>query len=166
QVMGAVALDKALHRGHARPGDLVYLTGEVGDAAAAVAVIRQQLKVGKSAFGYFMSRYYRPQPRLAEGIALGGIASAAIDVSDGLLADLGHICKASGVAAVIDWERVPVSEALRKLARPEQVLEWALSGGDDYQLCFTVPPARTLEVEELTRQGKLTAKVIGQIVRG
>ncbi|MCW8195195.1 thiamine-phosphate kinase [Proteobacteria bacterium 005FR1] len=166
QVMGAVELNQALLRGNARPGDLVYVTGTLGDAAAAVAVIRNRLKVGKAAFAYLMSHYYRPLPRLKEGQMLAGIASAAIDVSDGLLADLGHICKSSGVGALIDWERVPVSEALAKVARPEQVREWALSGGDDYQLCFTVPPAQALHVEQMVSQKRLSASQIGEIVRG
>lgn len=166
QVMGAVELNRALLRGNARPGDLIYVTGTLGDAAAAVAVIKSRLKVGKADFDYLMSHYYRPLPRLKEGRALTGIASAAIDVSDGLLADLGHICKASGVGAVVDWERVPVSEALSELAGLDQVQEWALSGGDDYQLCFTVPPAQAPQVNALIQQGRLPAHVIGEIVRG
>lgn len=166
QVMGAVDSSKALLRSNARPGDVVYVTGCVGDGAAAVAVIKNELKVDKSAFSYFMSRYYRPEPKLAEGQALVGIASAAIDISDGLLADLGHICKASGVGAVLELEGLPISEALSKLASREQAIEWALSGGDDYQLCFTVPAAQTLQVERLIGQNKLAARAVGEIIKG
>lgn len=166
QVMGAVELDQALLRSNARPGDAIYVTGKLGDGAAAVAVIKQELQVGKAAFNYFMSRYYRPTPRIVEGQLLLGIANSAIDISDGLMADLGHICRASGVGAKIDLERVPVSEALTKLASKEQVIKWALSGGDDYELCFTVPADNIDKVERLIEQNKLAATAIGEIDRG
>lgn len=166
QVMGSVSTESALQRGNAKVGDTIYVTGYVGDGAAAVAVIKNELSVGKSAFNYFMSHYYRPTPRISEGQALRGIASAAIDISDGLMADLGHICKASGVGAVIDLERVPVSEAVKKLAKKEKLVEWALSGGDDYQLCFTVPEEHANDMERLIRQNKIAATAIGEITPG
>ncbi|MGI1679750.1 MAG: thiamine-phosphate kinase [Cellvibrionaceae bacterium] len=166
QVMGAVDLESSLKRNGARVGDMVYVTGELGDAAAAVAVIKKTLDVGKSAFSFFMSRYYRPIPKIAEGRLLRGIASAAIDISDGLVADLGHICKASGVGAVIDLERIPVSEPLKKLASREQLAEWTLAGGDDYQLCFTVPADQTAIIEHMIDSKKLEAIAIGEITRG
>ena len=165
QVFGAVPLESALTRSGARVGDLIYVTGHVGDGAAAVAVIKQELQVGKAAFNYFMSRYYRPVPKIQEGQQLREFASAAIDISDGLMADLGHICRASGVGAVIELERVPVSEALKKLASTEQIIRWALSGGDDYQLCFTVPAEKVEFVDRLIEQNKLAATHIGEIVR-
>lgn len=166
QVMGAVGLDNALLRSNAKVDDTIYVTGKLGDGAAAVAVIKQELRVGKAAFSYFMSRYYRPTPRLAEGQMLRGVANAAIDVSDGLMADLGHICRASGVGASIDLERVPMSEALTKLGSKEQVLKWGLSGGDDYELCFTVPPEQISKIEDLIKKKKLDATAIGEIQRG
>lgn len=166
QAMGAVPLATALQRGNAEPGDRIYVTGPLGDAAAAVAVIKGELSVGSSAFNYFMSRYYRPLPKLAEGALLRGVASAAIDISDGLLADLGHICKASGVGAHIALEQVPVSEALSKLASPQQVNQWALAGGDDYHLCFTVPRSRQNAMNDLIRRHKINAIAIGDIVPG
>ncbi|MGH1470591.1 MAG: thiamine-phosphate kinase [Cellvibrionaceae bacterium] len=166
QVMGAVDLDSSLRRDGARVGDMVYVTGELGDAAAAVAVIKKTLDVGKSAFSFFMSRYYRPTPKIAEGRLLSSIASAAIDISDGLVADLGHICKASGVGAVIDLDRIPVSEPLKKLASKEQIVKWTLSGGDDYQLCFTVPAEQTAMIEQMIDSKKLEAVAIGEITRG
>lgn len=166
QVMGAVTLENALLRGNAKVGDTIYVTGKLGDGAAAVAVIKQELQVGKAAFNYFMSRYYRPTPKLVEGQMLRGIANSAIDISDGLMADLGHICRASGVGASIDLERIPMSEALTKLASKEQVLKWALSGGDDYELCFTVPAEQTSKIDTLIQQNKLSATAIGEIQHG
>jgi thiamine-monophosphate kinase len=166
QVIGAVELDSALQRSRAKVGDTIFVTGHLGDGAAAVGVIKQELQVGKAAFNYFMSRYYRPTPRIAEGQLLCGIANAAIDISDGLMADLGHICRASGVGARIDLERVPVSEALSKLASQEQIIKWALSGGDDYELCFTVPPENVSKIERLIQQNKLAATAVGEIDRG
>jgi thiamine-monophosphate kinase len=165
-MFGAVPLETALTRNGARVGDLIYVTGHLGDAAAAVAVIKQELQVGKAAFNYFMSRYYRPVPRVQEGQLLRGLASAAIDVSDGLMADLGHICKSSGVGAVIDLEKIPVSEALKKLATPDQMVKWSLAGGDDYQLCFTVPTAKQSEINRFIEQEKIPATQIGEVIRG
>lgn len=166
QVHGAVAVKNALLRSNARVGDIVFVTGELGDGAAAVAVIKQEFEVGKSAFDYFMQRFYRPQPRIREGRLLCGIARAAIDISDGLLADLGHICEASGVGAVVQVEQLPFSEPLEKLVDRQRRLDWALAGGDDYQLCFTVPPAKLNQIETLIDQGKLNASAIGEIVPG
>lgn len=165
QVMGAVDSENALKRDGARIGDMVYVTGDLGDAAAAVAVIKKNLHVGKSAFNFFMSHYYRPVPKIAEARLLQGIASAAIDVSDGLVADLGHICDASGVAAEIDLERLPISEPLKKLASREQIQQWTTAGGDDYQLCFTVPADQVAAIEHLVDSGKLKAVAIGEIVK-
>ncbi|UTA47521.1 thiamine-phosphate kinase [Simiduia sp. 21SJ11W-1] len=166
QVHGAVEQDYAFMRGNARVGDVIYVTDQLGNAAAALAVIRQELSVGKSAFSYFMQHYYRPVPRLKEAKLLRGITHCAIDVSDGLLADLGHICEESGVGAKVDIERVPVSTALNKVAEAEQIANWALGGGDDYQLCFTVPQAKMAKVEQLIADGKLNATAIGEIVKG
>ncbi len=166
QVHGAVEAEEALLRGNASMGDQVYVTGCLGDAAAALAVIKGEMAVGKSAFNYFMACYYRPVPRLRESVCLRGLASSCIDVSDGLLADLGHICENSVVGAVVDLERVPLSEPVRKLVEPDKAIKWALSGGDDYQLCFTVPPERLGQLRALIDRGTLQATAIGEIVAG
>ncbi len=166
QVHGSVAPGRALLRGNAAVGDWVYVTGSVGDGAAALAVIKKQLEVGKSAFNYFMTRYYRPEPRIAFGQKLQGLANAAIDISDGLVADLGHICEESVVGARIDLGKLPLSEPVRKLVSLDKGVQWALSGGDDYELCFTVPQARIGELERLIEQKRLQATHIGEITRG
>lgn len=166
QVHGSVTPGKALLRGNAAVGDWVYVTGPLGDGAASLAVLQKELEVGSSAFNYFMDRYYRPVPQLRAGMALAGIASAAVDISDGLLADLGHICEESGLGAEIDLERLPMSEPLKKRVDPKRALQWALAGGDDYQLCFTVPDAAHDQLDLLCARKRLEAFPIGRITKG
>jgi thiamine-monophosphate kinase len=140
QVFGAVPAAAALRRGGARPGDALYVSGTLGDAAAGLAVLQGRFTPDDEYATALSGRFWRPQPALALGQQLRGLASAAIDVSDGLLADAGHIAEASAVCLRIDSARVPLSTALMRSAAPEQALEWALSGGEDYELCFTLPP--------------------------
>lgn len=136
QVMGLVPRGAALTRAGARPDDVVMVSGTLGDARAALEVLDlppAQLDAGHR---HWLERYHHPAPRLALGSALRGLASAAIDVSDGLAADLGHILERSGVGARINTTRLPLSAALSGHPRAR---EFALYGGDDYELCFTVP---------------------------
>lgn len=139
QVLGAVLRGQALLRSGATVGDSVYVSGTLGDAAAGLAVLQGQYRPEPALAEYLEQRFYRPRPRLELGIELRGRASAAIDISDGLLADAGHIAAASGVQLRLQPELLPLSAAL--LAHPdrEQVLRWALAGGDDYELCFCLP---------------------------
>lgn len=171
QVHGAVDAAQALLRSKARAGDRIYVTGHLGDGAAALALIMGQLDVEAEAADYLRDRYYRPRPQLQAGEKLRGLATAAIDISDGLLADLGHICTRSGVAANVDVRRLPVSAAVLSLVEKGCVdrnksMQWALCGGDDYQLCFTVPEARAEAVEKLISAGDIEATPIGDIVPG
>jgi thiamine-monophosphate kinase len=164
-VHGFVPPGQALLRSGARPGDAVLVTGTLGDAAAGLRLL-QQGRRGESAQEALIARLDRPEPRLAAGMALRGRASACIDVSDGLLADLGHVCTASGVGAELDAALLPLSPAL--LAQFDEALAQAcaLGGGDDYELCFTVPAARVGEVQaDLARLG-CGATRIGRIVEG
>ena len=124
-----------MRRAGARPGDGIWVTGTIGDGALGLAVARGRLA---DPSGFLLSRYRLPQPRL--GLAIGGIASAGMDVSDGLVQDLGHLCRASNVAAEIDAALVPLSEPAR--AAGEEWLATCLTGGDDYELLLAVP-ART-----------------------
>lgn len=163
QMMGMVEQGRALTRAGAQPGDVIYVTGGLGDGAAALAIIQGRVHVDDADLSYFHDRFYRPEPRLKEGALLTGLASAAIDVSDGLLADLGHICTASGVGATIRMEQVPVSPAFARLTAEQDMWQWIMAGGDDYQLCFTVPQARTAEVQALVRDAALDATAIGVI---
>lgn len=166
QVHGSVDANLALRRSGAGVGDLVCVTGNLGDGAAALALIQDSLWAGDDASAYLLERFYRPRPQLAEGQLLLGIASAALDISDGLVADLGHICQRSRVGAVIDIDRLPLSSALKANVEHDKATSWALAGGDDYQLCFTVPQAKYSALQSLIESDQLQASVIGEVVEG
>lgn len=162
-VHGFAPPGKALTRDAACVGDAVFVTGTLGDAAAGLHCLQQRLPESTHS-SYLIQRLNRPTPRIAAGIALRDAAHACIDVSDGLLADLGHICHASGVGAEIDAALLPQSSALLSLYDDATARDFALSGGDDYELCFTVPAARVAEVSaDLARLG-CGATRIGRIV--
>ena len=139
QVMGALPMDKALLRSGARPGDGLYVSGCLGDAAAALAVLAGDWRPEPEHTEYLLDRFNRPRARINLGLALLGVASAAIDISDGLLADAGHIAAASGVRLRIEPDLLPLSASLASHAEREQARRWALTGGDDYELCFCLP---------------------------
>jgi thiamine-monophosphate kinase len=168
-VHGFVPPGQALTRAGARVGDAVLVTGTLGDAAAGLHALQHPPRDddGRAGLrGFLIERLNRPTPRLAVGTALRGQATACVDVSDGLLADLGHICAASGVAAEIEAALLPRSSALLELYDDTTALHFALSGGDDYELCFTVPAARVAELQAgLARLGCGATK-IGRIVEG
>lgn len=166
QVHGSVAPGRALRRSGAKVEDVIFVTGDLGDGAAALAVILKEIEVGQAAYTYLMDRFYRPRPHIRTGEQIAGVASAAIDVSDGFLADLGHICEASGVGAAVDVDRLPVSEVVRAKAAPEQRERWALAGGDDYQLCFTVPRNKVGLVKTWIDSKLINATPVGKIVKG
>lgn len=163
QVHGAVDQAKVLRRAGARPDELIYVTGNLGDGAAALAVLNKRLTVSPGVSGYLMKRYYAPTPRIREGEMLAGVASAAIDVSDGLYADLSKLCECSAVGAIVDVSRLPVTDLWHSYTSEEQRLQWALSGGDDYQLCFTVPREQVAKLEAWIREGQIVATPIGKI---
>ncbi len=164
-MMGTVPAGEALLRSGAQPGDAIYVTGTLGDGAAALAVINGQIEKTVDDREYLLGRFYRPTPRLLEGRRLRGLASAAIDISDGLLADLGHIAAASGVAAEVMASQLPLSTAIASVDR-QQALAWALTGGDDYELCFTVPSSHIDQLDDMIRCGDLEATRIGRIIEG
>lgn len=147
QAMGFVPAGKAVLRSQAKPGDLIYVTGTLGDAGLALARLQQKIQLDTSYQRMVMERLHRPEPRLATGGQLTGLASAAIDISDGLAADLGHILEQSGVGALINVDTIPLSEALQHSLPHEKAVAMALTAGDDYELCFTVPPHKRGELE-------------------
>jgi len=141
QVTGFVPEGKALRRDTAQPGDLIYVSGNLGAAALAIELTMEQRELSLTDEQLYAveQRFLRPQPQVALGQALLEIASSAIDISDGLAQDLGHILTASGVGARVDVEAVPTHEVLNEIEERSRY-ELALSGGDDYELCFTVSP--------------------------
>lgn len=139
-IYGYVPAGRALKRSGAKPGDWIYVTGTPGDSAAGLAILQNRLRVeNEQDAQWLLKRHLRPTPRILHGQALRDLASAAIDLSDGLSSDLGHIVKASNCGAMLDMDAVPFSDAMRRHVEPEQALRWALAGGEDYELCFTVP---------------------------
>jgi len=145
-VHGYVPAGGALLRSGARPGDDVFVTGSLGAAAAAVARGNLDACLQEHQLDELSRRYFLPEARMAAGVALRGRASSAIDLSDGLLQDLGHICRASGVGVALESARIPVAAGA--------TLEQALSGGDDYELCFTLagdPPELGIPVHRIGR---------------
>ncbi len=134
QMSGDLAPGTALYRSGAKAGDTIYVTGTLGDAAAGLGRFAE----GESR-DYLARRFARPTARVAAGRALAGIAHAAIDVSDGLVADLAKVLEASGAGAELDVHRLPLSQELLDAVGREQALQHAMGGGDDYELCFTVP---------------------------
>ncbi|WNB77688.1 thiamine-phosphate kinase [Methylomonas koyamae] len=138
QAMGAVPRGQALLRSGARPGDLIFVSGPLGNAGLGLK-IRQGLPGADG--GSALQSFDRPLPRIEIGLALRGVASACIDISDGLAADLGHILQQSGVGAVIDWDKLPLSAPVREYIATSSDWTLPLSAGDDYELCFTVPMA-------------------------
>lgn len=169
-VFGTVPRGKALTRSGARTGDAVFVTGTLGDAAGALALLRVPCPGSrvpkKQQMTGLLARMQRPEPRIAAGLALRGVASACIDVSDGLLADLGHICTSSGTGAEIEIGALPVSPALGAVFEHDACQKLALTGGDDYELCFSVPEDRAAEVATLLGVAGCAATRIGRITEG
>jgi len=167
-VHGFVPEGKALRRDQARVGDGVFVTGTLGDAAAGLRLQRGGVPSGLSepASEALLLRLHRPTPRVAQGLVLRDRAHACIDISDGLVADLGHVCAASGVGAIIDATHLPLSSALLAWSDDADRLALQLGGGDDYELCFTAAPAVVQALlEDLARSG-CGATCIGEIVVG
>lgn len=138
QAHGFVPEKIFISRAGASAGDLICLTGNIGDAALGLQVAKNELQLSPAHAGHLLKKYQTPYPRIAAGIALRGRATAAIDISDGLLADVNHISQQSGVGALLRWERMPLSDAAKSIDDAELTQKAVLSGGDDYELCFTV----------------------------
>ncbi len=155
QITGDVESGNAIHRSGAKPGDTIYVTGTVGDAAAGLELIRD----GRPA-EYLAGRFLRPSARVDYGQRLVNVATAAIDVSDGLFADLQKMLLASGVGAEIDLDELPVSAELNSAFEAGAVRRFALAGGDDYELCFTA--SATI----LPDSGDLPVTAIGRVTTG
>ena len=165
-IFGEVPAKQALRRSGAQVGDEIWVSGTLGDAALALAHLQGRIVLSGAEFAANAQALYQPQPRVALGLALRGLANCAIDISDGLLADLGHILDASEVGAQIDFMEVPVSLLVRENYDWPLGIQCVLSGGDDYELCFTAPDARHAEVLRIADQLNLPLTRIGKIVAG
>jgi len=159
--MGLVEAGVALRRDGACAGDDIWVTGTLGDAAAALCAVIE----GESTWPTLRARLDRPTPRVAAGRRLLGIAHSCIDVSDGLLADLGHICESSAVGAEIELDLLPVSAVLATLD-PAARWHWQAAGGDDYELCFTAPPSLREPVLQAMDFAESAVTRIGRVVAG
>ncbi len=157
--LGHAPRGQALRRRGARPGDGVYVSGEIGAAGLAVQARRREITLPPVLAAHAAQRLDYPQPRVALGLALRGLASAAIDVSDGLLADLGHICAASRTGARLDLDRLPLPDGALDVASHDSLL----GSGDDYELCFTVPPQHAPTLPALAASAGCAVTRIGQI---
>ena len=166
QIIGETNTDRALRRDGARVGDTIWVSGELGAAALALRHLQNNISLPPDALARCASRLHNPSPRVALGLALQGIANSAIDISDGLVGDLGHILKQSGVGAEIRLSDVPCAKDLL----PHFAQQWArlalLAGGDDYELCFTAAPEQTREIQATSHRLGLALTPIGRIVAG
>ena len=163
QIMGVVPRGRALRRDGARPGDDVWVSGTLGDAALALAALKGRIRLKPAELARCAVRLHRPQPRVTLGLALRGIARSAIDVSDGLLADLDHILERSGVAAEIELAALPASHTLRRYLDRVAACRALLGGGDDYELCFTAPRGARERIARIGRRVRVALTRIGRI---
>jgi len=165
-IMGEIPQDEALLRSGALQGDDIWVSGQLGNAALALAHLNNRVELSDAELSACAPALHQPQPRVALGMALRNIANSAIDVSDGLLADLGHILAASHAGALLDVTALPLSPAMIRLVPDPLVLQCALSGGDDYELCFTAHAGRQEEILALSVKLGLPLSRIGKIVAG
>ncbi len=162
-ILGEVEAGRALRRDAARAGDEVWVSGELGAAALGLRHLTGAHPLGEAEAAACLERLHRPTPRVELGRALLGVAHAAIDISDGLLADLGHVLDASGLGAEIELARVPAAPAVAGRLDDRQVLRCLLAGGDDYELCFTAPPGRADAVRAAGEAAGVGVARIGRI---
>ncbi len=165
QIIGEVPPQQALRRDGAKPRDDIWVSGTLGDAALAVAAKNKRIRLNPAERKRAQQRLDWPQPRLALGLALRSIARSVIDVSDGLVADLGHICERSRVAAVVDFTRLPVPPWLRQHLASSVARAALLSGGDDYELCFTAAQDKRAAVERAASRTRTRVTRIGRVIR-
>jgi thiamine-monophosphate kinase len=166
--IGDVPDGAEIRRSTARPGDLVYVSGTLGDAALGIRVLTGEISgLTEAAAAMLADRYRLPRPRVTLGPALRGLATAMTDISDGLVADLGHICETSGVGARIAAESTPLSaEAAAAVAHDPSALQIVLTGGDDYELAFTADPASADAIDAAARAAGIQVTEIGHVTDG
>jgi thiamine-monophosphate kinase len=160
-LQGFVQPGQQITRAGARPGDAIFITGATGEAAAGLEKLRTH-----SYSGTLAEKFLRPEPRVKIGRDLVGYASSAIDLSDGLGVDLGRLMKASGTAAMLDLDRVPLSNCILEEMDRDRARALALAGGDDYELCFTLPQANKALARKIARKHSLAVTCVGEVMSG
>ena len=165
-VIGEVPLEFALRRDAALVGDDIWVSGATGEAALALAHLKGRVRLEGAAREACLARLHTPEPQVELGGRLRGLAHAAIDVSDGLLGDLGHVLEASGVGAELSWESLPRAKAIAACPDKALAAQCLLAGGDDYELAFTAPPAKRGEIEAVGKDLGVSLTRIGVAVRG
>jgi len=163
-VLGEAPTGQALRRSGAQVGDQIWVSGELGAAALGLRHLLGEATLGSAAAAACQIRLDRPTPRVELGLLLRGLAHAAIDISDGLLADLGHLLAQSGVGAEVEFAALPAAPALATCADAELAQHCLLAGGDDYELCFTAPPTHAAAIEAAGAELHLPVRCIGAIV--
>jgi len=163
-INGFVPTGKALTRHKAQVADKIYVSGTIGDAALALAAWQGQCLLREESIGYLQQRLNRPKPQIELGLLLSEYASSCIDVSDGLIADLKHITDSSDVGATIYFENIPLSKVFNlNLTDNALIVPLVLSGGDDYELCFTIPTDKQAEFEKVAKENNFPITCIGEI---
>jgi thiamine-monophosphate kinase len=163
QVHGFVPPHQALCRQGAKAGDKIYVSGTLGDAGLGLKTASGKFVLPGEAYQHVLQRLHRPMPQVKLGMLLRGLASSAIDISDGFLADLSHILEASCVGAEIRAEQIPLSRALKEYCTQNEAMKLALTAGDDYELCFTVPPQKESKLIARLKEEQISCYCIGEI---
>ncbi len=160
---GFIPARNELKRSTAKPGDWIFVTGSLGDAAAGLDILKNELKVADGVRDYLVNRHWYPTPRVATGTALRRLASACIDVSDGFISDLSHILKGSGCGANIQVDRLPLSSQLTDAVSLQQAYHYALGGGDDYELIFTINEEQKGNLDTALASTGVKVTCVGQV---
>jgi len=166
QAYGGLKNKNGLLRSSAQPGDLIFVTNTIGDAACAWSYVSSDHPIPEAHKDFLEQRFNLPQPQVEVGLCLNGLANAAIDISDGLAADLQHILEASEVGAILDIESMPSSHALQSLTTSDQRYNYQLSGGDDYELCFTVSSDKRNEMQNRLSKLGVNVTEVGKVTSG
>ena len=165
-INGQVIKGTALTRAGAKNGDWIYVTGTLGDSALGLDILRGAQSVNTEDKEYLINRHYYPTPRVLAGQALRTLATSAIDLSDGLISDIGHVLTASKVGATIDVNKIPLSKSIKANLSREDALSYALTGGEDYELLFTVPESQRGAINTALIHAGVKFVKIGQICAG
>ncbi|MBR9726513.1 thiamine-phosphate kinase [Shewanella intestini] len=165
-IHGQVPQGKALTRAGANNGDWIYVTGTLGDSALGLDILLGKQQASEKHKSYLIGRHYSPTPRVLAGQALRTLATSAIDLSDGLASDLQHILNASSLGALIDVDKLPLSNALLETVSKEQAINYALAGGEDYELLFTVPESQRGAIDTALLHAGVKFVKVGQVCAG